>query len=692
MSIFNQLKLVHKLLGICLVAFLALGVVTAVAYRSLRVSDVSGRLVNANAVQRAQMDADMMHDAIRADVALCSVTKDPSEVRDGVKSIGEHVDRMREDMGKVRQSPEPEVQRATLDTAAPLRTYFEEAERYAQATTGKIGVQPSPSFNEAFEALEDKMGKLGDSIDVSTRRIAAEAGSARSSATEVNLWVSGLCGVVLLVLCLLLVSSIRRPLGAMATVARAVAAGDIQQTLTAASADEIGDLVRALGQMIDYIRETATAAEALGRGDLEVSVTPRSDKDTLGKSFVAMKQSLTRLVKDSNVLIQGARAGDLARRADVAGLSGAFKEMLEGQNALLAAVGAPLAEAKAVLARVEGRDLTARMSGDYAGDFAIIKGSLNSALETLEQALSEVASVADGVASAAQQITTGSTDLAETVAAQLATIEKITGELGDTTKMSKQNASNAEGSRTHAVDAMTSAEKGSEGMRRLSVAVESMKAAADETAKIVRTIDEIAFQTNLLSLNAAVEAARAGDAGRGFAVVAEEVRTLAMRSADAARNTTQVIERSLKKAEEGVLLNRDASVAFDAIFEQVKKISQAMADIAESSQKQHAGVARVTSSAGTIRDGAQSGAATAEETAAAATELAAQAASMREMTATFRLGGSRPNAPRHGAGAGTGHATNGRTGSATRNGHSNGNGHAYSNGNGFAHSALNELA
>jgi hypothetical protein len=93
MSIFNQLKLVHKLLGLCLVAFLALGVVTAVAYRSLRVSDVSGRLVNANAVQRSQMDGDMMHDAIRADVALCAVTKDPGEVSDAVKSLGEHAAR-----------------------------------------------------------------------------------------------------------------------------------------------------------------------------------------------------------------------------------------------------------------------------------------------------------------------------------------------------------------------------------------------------------------------------------------------------------------------------------------------------------------------------------------------------------------------------------------------------------------------
>jgi len=680
MTFFNQLKLVHKLVGICLVAFLALGVVTAVGYRSLRVSDVSGRLVNANAVQRAQMDADMMHDAIRSDVVLCGVTKNAGEVNTGIAAIAEHVQRMREDMGQVKQSPEPEVQQALSDTTAALRSYLEEAERYAQSTTGKVGVQPAATFGEAFETLEGKMEKLGDAIDTSTRRIADEAAVARSAATQVNLWVSAACGTLLIVLCWLLVSSIRRPLGAMAAAARAVAAGDIEQTLAATSADEVGELARALGQMIDYIREKATAAEALGRGDLEISVSPRSEQDTLGRSFLAMKQSLSRLVKDSSVLIQGARAGDLSRRADVNGLSGAFREMLEGQNALLTSVGAPIAEAKAVLARVEGRDLTARMTGEYAGDYAVIKASLNSAVQTLEHALGEVAGVADGVASAAQQITTGSTDLAETVAAQLATIEKITGELGETTNMSKENAANAEGSRSHAVDAMTSAEKGSEGMRRLSVAVESMKAAADETAKIVRTIDEIAFQTNLLSLNAAVEAARAGDAGRGFAVVAEEVRTLAMRSAEAARNTTQVIERSLKKAEEGVLLNRDASVAFDAIFEQVKKISQVMAAIAESSQKQHAGVARVTASADTIRDGAQSGAATAEETAAAATELSAQAASMREMTASFRLGNVGAGAPRPGTAAGHGAASRARGGA--RNGLSNGRGHNPGHANG----------
>jgi len=188
------------------------------------------------------------------------------------------------------------------------------------------------------------------------------------------------------------------------------------------------------------------------------------------------------------------------------------------------------------------------------------------------------------------------------------------------------------------------ADQGSASMGRLSSAVESIKGAADETAKIIKTIDEIAFQTNLLALNAAVEAARAGDAGRGFAVVAEEVRSLAMRSAEAAKNTTQVIERSLKKAEEGVIINKEASVAFEAIGKQVKKVVEVISEIAESSQQQHDSVARINKGVDTVSRETQQSAAATEETASAAEELAAQAENMRTLTSQFRLGQSAPAA------------------------------------------------
>jgi methyl-accepting chemotaxis protein len=203
--------------------------------------------------------------------------------------------------------------------------------------------------------------------------------------------------------------------------------------------------------------------------------------------------------------------------------------------------------------------------------------------------------------------------------------------------MSKQSAANAQESRAQAEGAMATAEQGSKNMASLSAAVDAMKDAADETAKIVRTIDEIAFQTNLLALNAAVEAARAGDAGRGFAVVADEVRTLAMRSAEAARNTTQVIERSLRKAEEGVAMNRDATVAFNAIAGQIKKVVEVMKEIAESSRQQHAAVARVSASVDSVARDAQTSAATADQAASAAEELSQQAELMRETTSQFEL-------------------------------------------------------
>ena len=187
--------------------------------------------------------------------------------------------------------------------------------------------------------------------------------------------------------------------------------------------------------------------------------------------------------------------------------------------------------------------------------------------------------------------------------------------------------------------ARVSTEKGVVGMRRLSESIERIKASSDETGKIVKTIDEIAFQTNLLALNAAVEAARAGDAGRGFAVVAEEVRNLAMRSAEAARNTADLIEGSVKNAEEGVGLNREALGSFEEISDQVEKVSAVVMEIATGSDQQAEGIEQITTAVGQMNQVTQQTASNAEESAAAAEELSAQSAEMKGMVDGFRLSG-----------------------------------------------------
>jgi methyl-accepting chemotaxis protein len=634
-------------------ALAVLALVTFVSYRSLEEADGTARMIVANSAQRAQMDADMMHDAIRADVAIlhgATGDKQKDDIQKLSASIAEHSTRFRENIRKVTQAEAPELQQPLVEIGPAIQAYLQEADAYARAAQASDGVVPiPPAFDQTFTALEERMEKLGDAIDAWTRHINEQATAARVAANRTNLWVSMLCGAALITLSMMLVRSIRAPLHAMAKVARSVAEGDVDQEIAFSSSDEVGELADALRGMIEYMRDTARAAEALGQGDLNVAIRARSTNDTLSHSFINMKSSLERLIRESSALIVAARRGELSTRASTDGLRGAFQEMVAGTNALLEAVNAPLQEAKAVLTRVEARDLTARMTGNYDGDFAAIKNSLNSAVQTLEQAIGEVLSHADQVATAASQITSGSANLAESASTQVATIEQITAALEETTSMSKQSAANAQESRAQAEGAMATAEQGSKNMQNLSAAVEAMKDAADETAKIVRTIDEIAFQTNLLALNAAVEAARAGDAGRGFAVVADEVRTLAMRSAEAARNTTQVIERSLRKAEEGVAINRDATVAFTAIASQVKKVVEVMKEIAESSRQQHAAVARVSASVDSVARDAQTSAATADEAASAAEELSKQAELMKETTSLFELDvsrGLRPAAPR----------------------------------------------
>jgi methyl-accepting chemotaxis protein len=203
--------------------------------------------------------------------------------------------------------------------------------------------------------------------------------------------------------------------------------------------------------------------------------------------------------------------------------------------------------------------------------------------------------------------------------------------------MTKQNALNAREAKGVAEQARGSADKGVESMNRMSSAINKIKTSSDSTAKIVKTIDEIAFQTNLLALNAAVEAARAGDAGRGFAVVAEEVRNLAMRSAEAAKNTASLIEEAVKNSENGVNINAEVSKNFQEITERTNKVSQVVAEIAAASDQQDQGISQVNKAVEQLNQLTQQNAANAEESASAAEEMSSQSEEMRSMVAGFNL-------------------------------------------------------
>jgi methyl-accepting chemotaxis protein len=235
------------------------------------------------------------------------------------------------------------------------------------------------------------------------------------------------------------------------------------------------------------------------------------------------------------------------------------------------------------------------------------------------------------VASASGQVTSASQSLAEGATEQAAGLEETSSSLEEMSSMTKQNADNAQQANTLASETRKAANNGSEAMGRMSSAIRDIQKSSDETAKIIKVIDEIAFQTNLLALNAAVEAARAGEAGKGFAVVAEEVRNLAMRSAEAAKNTANMIEESVKNSKNGVDIANEVGKVLEEIVSSIGKTTDLVGEIAAASSEQAQGIDQVNTAVAQMDKVTQQNAANAEESASASEELSAQAEQMNQI-------------------------------------------------------------
>jgi methyl-accepting chemotaxis protein len=397
--------------------------------------------------------------------------------------------------------------------------------------------------------------------------------------------------------------------------AKSIDAGDFSKSIKIDSSDEIGNLSQSLNKM---------------------STTLQTNHEKI-ESMLSMANSVVAEVTHTMYKL---KKGALTERASVGNSSGEFKQMVEGINASIDAVVEPLNAANDVLQQLSSRDLTVRMSGNYDGDLVRLKNNINTAIGNLERAIQDTANGANQVNAAAEQISAGSQSLAQGASEQASSIEEISSSLHEMDAKIKENAAYTREAQTISESARLITAKGMESMKHLSDVMTRIKNSSYDTRNVLKTIDNIAFQTNLLALNAAVEAARAGEAGKGFAVVAEEVRNLAMRSADAAKNTTKLIENSVVNAEDGGKVNNEVFTNLEEINREVQRIYDVMGNIALSTDQQIQGIGQITGSIEQLNKVTMQTAANSEQAASTADELSSQAHQMQQMVQQFHISAS----------------------------------------------------
>ncbi|SHH52858.1 methyl-accepting chemotaxis protein [Clostridium grantii] len=300
-------------------------------------------------------------------------------------------------------------------------------------------------------------------------------------------------------------------------------------------------------------------------------------------------------------------------------------------------IGKPIKGMLAAANKIADGDLDVELDVHSRDEIGEMAKAFNNMTDNLNRVMSNINSSSEQVAAGAGQVSDSSTSLSQGATEQASSIEELTATVEEISTQTKQNATNAHEAKDIAEGAKVYASQGNAQMQEMLSAMSEINNSSNNISKIIKVIDEIAFQTNILALNAAVEAARAGQHGKGFAVVAEEVRNLAARSANAAKETTIMIEDSIKHVKGGTEIANKTAEALKKIVEGVTKAANLVGDISLASNEQSIGVQQVNEGITQIAGVVQNTSATSEETAAASEELSSQAQLLKDEVRTFKL-------------------------------------------------------
>ncbi|HDS1556587.1 TPA: MCP four helix bundle domain-containing protein [Stenotrophomonas maltophilia] len=626
------------------------------------------------------------------ELAQLTMLDQPDKVADYNKRMDATAKAVRDELAAYAALPAQDKERELYRAAsAQVDRYFAANKAMRDAVAAGDGImaqqisdeQSRPARRELFDALKALGAHIAGLMDA---RIADANATHRASMIA----IIG-CIVLLSLLAAALATVISRavtgPLGKAVQAIQAVARGDLSVSTRATSNDEAGQMLSATAEMTAMLRRFSEQTQLMAQMHAGPDISHRIPEDFPGvygqlasgintvifehldairdaidvlnqyavgnlapdarrlpgsrailhESMDAAKSSLLAINTQIQQLAAAAAAGDFSQRGDAQRFQHDFKVMIDHLNTMMEVADSNLGQLSQLLQSIAAGDLTARMDGQFNGVFARMRDDANATVTQLTRIVGQIQASTSSITLAAGEIASGNNDLSRRTEQQAANLEETAASMEELTSTVRQNAEHARQANQLAIGAHGVASQGGEVVGQVVTTMSAIEASSKKIAEIISVIDGIAFQTNILALNAAVEAARAGEQGRGFAVVASEVRTLAQRSAAAAKEIKGLIDDSVGKVADGSALVHKAGATMGEIVASVQRVTDIMAEISAASQEQSAGIEQVNQTVVQMDETTQQNAALVEEATAAARAMEEQAVQLGEAVARFRL-------------------------------------------------------